>query len=113
MHKKQVDKPVFLHHGICSCCKGTVYSARNGITQRHTAGGYHWKYTNNEPTFKTAHTKKVKCIETGVIYNSIKEAQETLKINNISRVCQKIPKYKTAGGYHWEYVKESEVKTSL
>lgn len=93
-----------LTSGIVACCKGTVYSKRNGYTKVHTAGGYHWKYLDRNKTFKTTEKKKVRCIETGVIYNSIKEAQETLKINNISRVCQKKSKYKTAGGYHWEYV---------
>lgn len=29
---------------ICVCCKGVTYSKRNGFTQRHTAGGYHWEY---------------------------------------------------------------------
>lgn len=29
---------------IFMCCKGTVYSKRNGFTHRHTAGGYHWRY---------------------------------------------------------------------
>ena len=75
-----------------------------------------YKYNNNYGTFATRisesktnntyNTRPVMCIETGIVYNSVKEAQETLKINNISRVCQKKPKYKTAGGYHWEYVNE-------
>lgn len=30
---------------ISMCCRGTVYSKRNGFTQRHTAGGHHWEYT--------------------------------------------------------------------
>jgi hypothetical protein len=29
---------------ISMCCRGIVYSKRNGFTQRHTAGGYHWEY---------------------------------------------------------------------
>lgn len=33
-----------LTSGITACCKGTVYSERNGFTKRHTAGGYHWEY---------------------------------------------------------------------
>ena len=34
-------------------------------------------------------------------WNSIQEAQDTLKITNISAVCRK--KQKSAGGYLWEY----------
>lgn len=33
-----------LAQGITACCKGTVYSTRNGITKRNTAGGFHWEY---------------------------------------------------------------------
>ena len=49
-------------------------------------------------------TKKVKCIETGVIYNSIKEAAIINKIHapNITEACR--GRNKTSGGYHWEYV---------
>ena len=63
---------------------------------------------NEPPKIKTTYPKKVKCVETGVIYDSIKKAQDELKINNIGRVCEKLPLYKTAGGYHWEYVSEDE-----
>lgn len=49
-------------------------------------------------------TCKVKNIETGEIFASIKEAAEKHKIESthITRVCKR--KRKTAGGYHWEYV---------
>ena len=47
-------------------------------------------------------SKKVICIETGVIYNSLKEAKEQTGINNIYNVCN--GKAKTAGGYHWQYI---------
>jgi hypothetical protein len=52
--------------------------------------------------------KKVKCIETNVIYKSITEA--SIKCNthrvNISRCLH--GKRKTAGGYHWALYNESE-----
>ena len=48
--------------------------------------------------------KKVICIETGEIFNSMAEAQKTKKVNNISLCCS--GKYKTAGGYHWRYYEE-------
>lgn len=48
--------------------------------------------------------KRVICIETKVIYDSLAEAERETKINHshISQVCNK--KRKTTGGYHWEYV---------
>lgn len=48
-------------------------------------------------------SNKVICIETSVIYNSIKEAGELNNIDPscISKVCS--GKRKTAGGYHWKY----------
>lgn len=51
--------------------------------------------------------KPVKCIETNEIFKSVKEAglSKNIKPNNISCVCNKKPKYNTAGGYHWEFVR--------
>ena len=52
--------------------------------------------------------KKVKCIELNLIFNSIVEAKEYLgkPRNNpsINHCCR--GRYKTAHGYHWEYVEE-------
>lgn len=50
--------------------------------------------------------KKVKCIETGEIYNTIKEASIYTKTccSSISQVCHK--KRETANKLHWEFVKE-------
>lgn len=47
-------------------------------------------------------SKKVICIETGIIYASHKEAREQTGINNIYNVCN--GKAKTSGGYHWQYI---------
>ena len=50
-------------------------------------------------------SKKVVCVETGVIYGGIAEAQRQTGIHHISCVCGG-RKYgrNTAGGFHWEYV---------
>ena len=50
--------------------------------------------------------KRVRCIETGKVYGCMKEAMLDTGANshNISSVCS--GKLKTAGGFHWEYVKE-------
>ena len=51
-------------------------------------------------------SRSVRCIETGVIYQSVIEARRQTNIDDssISKCCRGI--YKTSGGYHWEYVKE-------
>lgn len=53
---------------------------------------------------KEASSKKVICIETGQIFDSMTEAGEVLNVSrcNISECCT--GKRKTAGGYHWEFV---------
>ena len=54
--------------------------------------------------------KKVKCIETEVIFNSIKEASEWVKISNTGITHCLKGEQKTAGGYHWIYINEGENK---
>ena len=48
--------------------------------------------------------KKVCCIETSIIYSSIKEASKQTGVcqSGISQCCNS--KQKTAGGFHWEFV---------
>ena len=50
--------------------------------------------------------KKVRCIETGVIYENISDAARQTGIyrESIGKCCN--GKRKTAGGYHWEYIIE-------
>lgn len=49
-------------------------------------------------------SKKVLCIETGEVFDSIMDAERKTGIDNgsISKACK--GKYKTAGKYHWKYV---------
>lgn len=48
--------------------------------------------------------KKVECIETEEVFNSISEAAlaKNTYVQNISKCCKS--KLKTAGGFHWKYV---------
>ena len=46
--------------------------------------------------------KKVICVETGIIYKSITEAEKQTGVYNIGLVCN--GKRKTAGGFHWEFI---------
>lgn len=49
-------------------------------------------------------SKKVECIETGIVYDSVREAERQTGINhsNISLACNE--KRKTAGKYHWRFI---------
>lgn len=54
---------------------------------------------------KLAHNRKrILCVETGVIYNSVSEAQKITGINNISIAARKVGR--TAGKLHWRYVND-------
>lgn len=56
--------------------------------------------------------KSVICIETGIIYESVKAAGKALNIDSssIATVARKAnPSRHTAGGYHWEYNKAKEI----
>lgn len=52
--------------------------------------------------------KSIKCIETGVTYNSIRDAARKTGINrcSIRDCCNKRKNHKSAGGYHWKYADE-------
>ena len=77
-----------------------------------TTNGLHWKYVNENITLEEIENsrkkskKKVLCEETGIIYNSPKEAAEILNIDNnaIAKCCRGIKK--TYYNYHWRYVDE-------
>ena len=57
--------------------------------------------------------KSIRCIETGIIYNSVQEASDINRISqaNISRVLT--GKGKTAGNLHWEYINEENSTNNL
>lgn len=66
------------------------------------------KYNCNYGTRNLRLSKPVFCIELNKKYKSIKKASEELSIQqaHISGCCKMKKHYKTAGGYHWQYVKE-------
>ena len=54
---------------------------------------------------RTKNCKQVRCIETGIIYRSAREASRKAGVN-ISSICTVCNggRLHTAGGYHWEYI---------
>ncbi len=62
------------------------------------------KYNVNYGSRTEKTRKKVICLETGIKYESITEAEKTLNIANQSIVACCKGKRKTAGGYSWKYI---------
>lgn len=81
--------------------KSNVFRAvKNG----GTAHGFHFYY-GDEPKpvdsfFKPRRRRKIRCTETGVVYESIRDAAKRTKI---SPNCIGSAVSGMAGGYHWEY----------
>lgn len=91
---------------ISACCLGKLKSA----------GGYHWAYSEGLTSEKIEKIKeeifknKVLCIEKDKIFNSVEEAGYELKINvsGIYSCCS--GNRKSAGGYHWIYLKDATIE---
>ena len=49
-------------------------------------------------------SKAVQCVETGIIYPSIMEAERRTKIYHGYIIHALKGRQKTAGGYHWKYI---------
>lgn len=88
--------------------------------KQKTAGGYHWECVNSTTVKRKELSKKerekyskikkpVRCIETGIVYESVTDAANATGIfgTSISKVCK--GKGETTGGYHWEYVDENNI----
>ena len=101
---------------------GICYRSITFACQGHqqTAGGYHWRYATDEDKqnltllkedkpHKMAHNvRKVKCIETGIVYDSLKLAGEAIGLSNSSIYSCCTKKSETAGGFHFEYFNEGD-----
>lgn len=66
---------------------------------------YNLNYGTRKIRFSKSRGKSVKCVETGEIYQSARDASRKTNIyqSSISRCCNGDYGFKTAGGYHWEY----------
>jgi group I intron endonuclease len=91
-HKEKIKK----NHSHCKTFEGRHHS----IESRRKISENHFRlYGADNPS-----AKKVKCVETGIIFETIKEAadQTHANKNHISSCCN--GHRKTCGGYHWEFV---------
>ena len=96
---------------LTNICRGDI--SRCCLHQIKTANGYHWQYYKDELNLEEnrkrlidkigyGRGKKIICVETGKIYNSIKDASLDINIDNssIGKVVKGVQE--TAGGYHWK-----------
>ena len=94
---------------ISECCSNKLKSTKK----------LHWQYYTDEFNMlecdniikkkkitNDKRIKKVKCIDTGKIYESCYKAYLETKIYHISECCNDVRK--TAGGYKWVYINEGE-----
>ena len=77
---------------------------QDALAEFITAHGFHFYY-GDEPKpvdsfFKPRRRRKIRCTETGVVYESVRDAAERTKI---SPNCIGSAVSGMAGGYHWEY----------
>lgn len=87
--------------------------------ERKSTGGFYWMFYNeyvsngfDNSLFNNDNCRKVICLETNEVFNSIKEASVIKNIHNVSifNCCK--GKSKTAGGYKWMYLKDYELNNN-
>lgn len=110
----QIDKDGNLVKIWESVSKAAIEVKRNpssiyyAIKNKHKCAGYYWCQKDELADFKIIKKlrktcRKIMCVETGKIYESIKFAE--IEIGVQLRRCL-IGKVNKAGGYHWKYVEE-------
>lgn len=85
------------HNAVTDCLK----------KRRDSVAGYHWEYKDPESIdsgiFKNSRFKPVVCIETGIVYETIKDAAFAAHVDQTTmRRCLR-GLSDTAGGYHWQH----------
>lgn len=84
-----------------------IGNAANG--KREKSCGCHWKFFDGElpplceEEHQTISPKLIRCIETGEIFNTLREAAEHVGISTAAISHNLHDRTKTAGGYHWEF----------
>lgn len=106
------------YKSINEACESLNYKSSTAISQccigkRYTACKFQWKFKNDEKIITKLvikrknggkPKKRILCVETNEIYESISEATRDKKASEIWRVLK--GERKTAGGYHWKYADE-------
>ena len=93
------------HSKIDSCCKRISETKKGKSLSEESKRKISEAQKNRKDQ-----SKKVLCVETGELFESIMEASRKTGVDfsNISKVCS--GKLKTTGGYHWKYL-EAETES--
>ena len=67
---------------------------------------YNINYGNKIKNTAQKISRRVICLETNIIFNSCREAEEKMNLNKntVSRVCRENSKYNSVKGYHFNYI---------
>ena len=87
----------------------TGFQIREAVLRKIKAGGYHWVLSLEDKLDmrpKKGEKRKVLCVETGVIYNSMREAKDAIGMLRASSISNAVKSGGKAYGYHWRYVDE-------
>lgn len=107
---------------IQQCCSDANENHNSAGFDKKTGERLQWKYYEDGKSyeyipFKSLTFKKVICVNTGEIFNSVKEATEKYKASDISRCCN--GKLKTSGKHPitgerlvWKYY-DDQIKTNI
>ena len=74
-----------------------------------SCGGYHWEYVDGQPpqhrseNFRRKMGKPVRCVETGVVYESISKAAEVFGVCDSAIGNAVNGRREKSCGYHWEF----------
>lgn len=93
-------------------CLGEYVGSKTKIWHRCTVCGNEWLATPNTmlsrygcpKCARNTIKKMVRCVETGIVYSSIKEATEAVGLSSSSVICRALRLGVKSGGYSWEYV---------
>lgn len=108
--KKKIHRLVLETYCPCENMKDLQVNHLDENKENNSLNNLEWCTAKENSNYGTrnkrsaaARSKKVRCIDTGIIYESTKEAERQTSINqgNISKACRGI--YKTAGGKHFMF----------
>ena len=118
LYKDGVQKHFFVHRLVAEAYIPNPNNLpevnhKNEIKTRNYIDNLEWCDRNYNANYGTRnqrtsekHKKQIYCVELNKIFDSQKQATEELKISAASISCCCNGKQKTAGGYHFEFIKE-------